>query len=356
MKNLQKLTSIVSKDSYPLVYIPSQLLLFLSNKETYEISDEVVIKYYSLEKPKEPKLPPKPVLPDKYKYKRCKRYVMKEGFLYILFPIVFLFLGLFQSVEFHSCSLFIFILFVLMPIIILMFKIKTRVEWFNKKIPLSKEEEQQLSFKFVENENMYKIRFDKYINDFDAYKKRLLVFQNELEVYKNKYILNGYYEKLKTVIKPIRSNKQIQKGKTEDDFLKLLMNEFSSEIKIDMQLNTYNSSFYPDFVYESKSFGFYIDIEIDEKYEFISKKPIHYIESDDEARNDFFIKSNWFIIRFAEQQIISHPNECILFIKSVIENIIRPYTNIEKNACNLPCVRRWTYEDSYLDGKCNNRG
>ncbi len=64
-----------------------------------------------------------------------------------------------------------------------------------------------------------------------------------------------------------------------------------------------------------------IDIEIDEPYEYKTKKEIHYIGCGDEDRNKYFISNNWFVIRFTENQIKNHLAECVDIVKAFVHFI-----------------------------------
>jgi hypothetical protein len=355
MINLKGLLTIKSEENYPLVYIPSNLSSFILENNIYELNDEIIIKEFSLTPPKEPYCPRQPSLPVDYKYVKYEKIKLRIHYKLMLYPgifVLFLFVGTIQqpTPPMVAISLFVFVLI----IIIIIWRIRIIDDY--KKVLLSKYEKEK-------KQNEYLISVDKYKNDLEIYNKlkkeysnNKIMFKKEVERYKSVYVLNKYYEKLKMTINPIRCHNNIVKGKTEDYFLNILTKYFSTEIKIDMKLITFNSAFYPDYVYESKKYGFYIDIEIDERYDFHTKKPIHYIGSEDEERNKYFLDRNWFVIRFAEEQILNHSNECCLFIKQVIDIIINPdLFNAYSSFNNMQKIKRWTYEEAYLDGKNNVR-
>ncbi len=108
--------------------------------------------------------------------------------------------------------------------------------------------------------------------------------------------------------------------------------------------------YFPDYVYECKNPEFFIDIEIDEDFDFINQKPIHYLGADD-SRNDYFLSKNWFVIRFAEQQIIDYPDECCIYLKDVINVLKDPLHNNDPRINTIPYIRRWTYEEVTIQGK-----
>ena len=74
----------------------------------------------------------------------------------------------------------------------------------------------------------------------------------------------------------------------------------------------------------------FIDIEIDEPYDGVSKTPTHYRTAKgtiDDARNDGFTDRGWMVIRFAEEQIVTNPNGCVKFIGQVIKSVCPSYSS-----------------------------
>ena len=107
-----------------------------------------------------------------------------------------------------------------------------------------------------------------------------------------------------------------QRGASEDKLFYALMKEFPSYIKVDRSLGAYA----PDLVlYNGRSCP--IDIEIDEPYEYKTKKEIHYIGCGDEERNKFFVQNDWFVLRFTENQINKHLKECTDIVKALVNFI-----------------------------------
>jgi hypothetical protein len=109
-------------------------------------------------------------------------------------------------------------------------------------------------------------------------------------------------------------------GKSEKDFGKYLKGEFKNKILTNQTfvLHKKYNPLLPDFVYHSDKL--FIDIEVDEPYVISTKIPSHYNEYD-RARNYQFLKRDWFIIRFTEEQVVRYPTDCICFFKKFIESI-----------------------------------
>jgi len=72
---------------------------------------------------------------------------------------------------------------------------------------------------------------------------------------------------------------------------------------------------------EKKNLNLFIDIEIDEPYDLISRLATHEIGSNDEARNKYFNDRGWIVIRFSEIQVHRNILGCCKHIAKVIKSI-----------------------------------
>lgn len=288
-----------------------------------------------------------PKEPDNYKYVEYEKLKVKEGFGFTLFIVI-----LFGIMTLYFGKMY---LMGLIPLIIslIVLRFKCYYEKTSIRRKLYPPEFKILKEKYEIEKKNYDNNMINYNKKMTSYDSDLIRFQNKIKPKKVEYIYERYLREIKSKITFNRSNNIIKKGATEDFFLKYLIKEFpSDELKINMAVNTYKSSFYPDFLYVSKDKGFIIDIEIDERYDFEEKIPIHYINSDDE-RNNYFLEQNCFIIRFAEEQIIEQPENCCMFIKEVINVISSPQTYNLYTVINK--IKPWTYEEAYLQAKNNIR-
>lgn len=112
--------------------------------------------------------------------------------------------------------------------------------------------------------------------------------------------------------------------------------------------------------------GVAIDIEVDEPYDGRSLQPHHCLDQGkDQRRNEFFLKGNWIVVRFAEIQVVKYPYECAAVIERVLSEITggKPRLSIHKP---LPPVKLWTiaqakkmarsrFRQTYLPGWNYNR-
>lgn len=342
----------LNKEKFPLILIPEKVIN-CANNETYNarnLSDELIMREFKLKSPSLVSEPRKPNLIHnlqfEYKQVRIKRIKYTRFILvfigsnYLIFPLLIL------LTPFFIQSIYLSI------IISLVIAIKTSIEsdFVNKKVPIS---EITLT-RFLEHnkneEREYKKRQSEYELEKREYQRKQEEFKNKLTYYKNNYHLIKYHEAIKPIAYPIRTEETINKGNSEFFFLNKLINYFGNEIKIDMKLGIY----FPDFVYECQNPQFFIDIEIDEDYDYINKKPIHYVGADDE-RNNYFLSKNWFVIRFAEQQIIDYPDDCCNYLKDVIKVLKDPLHNNDPRINTIPKIKCWTYEEAVILGKSLKR-
>ena len=119
---------------------------------------------------------------------------------------------------------------------------------------------------------------------------------------------------------PIESYNE-NKGRSEAFFYKYLQKYFPKQVYTDMALPISKAYYYPDFTLISKKHQLYVDIEIDEPYNF-KGYPTHSKGSDDK-RNDYFVQCGWVVIRFAEEQIARQPLQCCKFIAQTLNQISR---------------------------------
>jgi very-short-patch-repair endonuclease len=148
-------------------------------------------------------------------------------------------------------------------------------------------------------------------------------------------------------IKFPRNGRSNKKGFKEDDFFVYLTNYFSKDFKVfnDKHIPQQNNHrpYEPDFILlkETNNDNIFINIEIDEPYEGLSKTPTHII-SQDIYRDLFFINRGYIVIRFTEKQIHLRPLDCCSFIASVIQSIV---PNVDFN--NLRQINKLLKEDQW---------
>ncbi|WP_013325635.1 hypothetical protein [Gloeothece verrucosa] len=142
-----------------------------------------------------------------------------------------------------------------------------------------------------------------------------------------------------------------QQGVSEKQFFEVLVSYFGNKVSFGGEFPLDNSQFKysHDIVYIDPTTGLHIDIEIDEPYEGKSKRPHHCIDDEkDKRRNDYFLKNNWIIIRFAEEQIVRHPHQCCKCIAQTIADITanKSYLKAFDDIDELLPINCWTATDA----------
>lgn len=131
------------------------------------------------------------------------------------------------------------------------------------------------------------------------------------------------------ILKLPRTGRSNQKGYKENDFfnqLKQNITDIELTNNAHMVIPNFNKPYEPDIVLFDKTLNLYIDIEIDEPYDGYYRYPTHYINPEDEVKQDnirdlFFTESGWIVIRFTEKQVHRQAYECIDYIKNVLHSL-----------------------------------
>lgn len=331
--------------TYPIIIFPEKIIKS-QKKPHFPIFTaldflDIKLPYWKIER--------KPSFPSKTKLINQEKLVYKGGCVFILLlPMIFFFLimggNLFINEQpkmgiFFIC-VFIFLLYSFNP-----FKQETELV----DIPISDVEYNLMLTKYEEE---LKLSQEKIINT----EKNITIEHNEFE----KLLPQRYYKyKYKFILslvmpyqQPTRSLDKIKRGKSEIYFLEQLLIQYGDQIKVDYKLSLNSFSYYPDFIFICERTNLHIDIEIDEPYTLNEKEPIHFIDSKDEDRDNFFLENNWIVIRFSEEQILKEVDNCIKTIESV-RNSIKSSTLHSPLKYNVFVTKhkRWTYEEAIVFAK-----
>lgn len=166
---------------------------------------------------------------------------------------------------------------------------------------------------------------------------------------KNTPVLKPHIDNIGTtvgVMEPILLEQLINMCK-EIDGIKVLEN-----MKIPI-LNR-NYSYRPDFCLYWKKKNLYIDIEIDEPYDIVSRKPIHYQGNSDNLRDQYFTRNGWCVIRFAEQQVEENIEGVINYVRRILR-WLTDENDIKINEDTLLPINRWSYEEAAEMSSSNAR-
>jgi hypothetical protein len=154
--------------------------------------------------------------------------------------------------------------------------------------------------------------------------------------------------KQNTLIKLPRTGRSNQKGYKENDFynkIKQTITDIEITDNVHMVIPNFNKPYEPDIVLFDKSLNLFIDVEIDEPYDGYYRYPTHFINPEDEVKQDnirdlFFTESGWIVIRFTEKQVHCEAYACIDYIKNILHSL---YNRAFVNSTNCEKESQWDY-------------
>ena len=264
---------------------------------------------------------------------------------------------LFSSADIHVKA-FCFAGFLLLGIIYILTDNELKKQQTRSiEVPYTK---QEMEVRISKNEETYQRSYKKYLKEKADYPKLLEDYQSKKEWQDAYFQDNTNIEELFVYMYHFSftpsDNYSItddapQRGKTENMLFCELMKRIPKFVKVDAQLGCY----YPDLVIDTGKVK--IDLEIDEPYDYKTKKEIHYIGCNDSKRNRAFLNSNWIVVRFAESQIEDNFDECVVFIELLALSLISEnYEIIKKLPYSMPDrIERWTKEEARMMAIDNSR-
>ncbi len=137
---------------------------------------------------------------------------------------------------------------------------------------------------------------------------------------------------------------QPPQGRSEAAFVQYLRQNFGPahifthcRVRVD-EMRSGPEWYYPDIVYGEAS-GLRIDIEIDEPYVWTTGEP-HHCQGQDDARNAFFLRKNWVVLRLTEEQVVRYPLRCGQLLAALVFQFTgqhhAPRTHPERRAPQPP--------------------
>ncbi len=195
---------------------------------------------------------------------------------------------------------------------------------------------------------VYNLKKQSYESDCEIAKNENLVRQSEafINTYRYKQLLTFF----KKSDKPSILKNEFSKSVTHSYFKKFLILTFGNKVHDNFFLKdtTYVDLLYiPDYIIHEPDLNLYIDIEIDEPYIGVDGTPLHFINSNDDKRDDFFTRKKWLVIRFAEIQIINNPSACCDLINEMIMNLKCSKLNDLSTLTKVEIVQNWSKEDAH---------
>lgn len=195
----------------------------------------------------------------------------------------------------------------------------------------------------------------------EEYKKGIIPNQEELYTFYDltTNVENDNYSfyrvpKRGTIVFPYRRNKIEHRGYTELRFEEKLRASFASDTNYQVlgDVSLFAAEGYhpyePDIsiIERNDKYGIRIDIEIDEPYSGVERKPIHYIGCGDDFRDLCLNNIGWIVIRFSEKQIYTEADYCINYIKYIIGLID---STVVPDSYDFPSPdKRWTETEAMV--------
>jgi hypothetical protein len=149
-------------------------------------------------------------------------------------------------------------------------------------------------------------------------------------------------------------------GASEEAFRKVLERFFPERVSTQLRLPipNWDGAYSTDFTISFPSIGVWIDVEIDEPYDYKTSNPTHCADDErDRNRNSFFLKNNWIVVRFSEEQVVRHPESCCKEIASVIQ-IVTGMTMYSQALTPVPTLMpapMWTFRQAKKMAKAKSR-
>lgn len=169
----------------------------------------------------------------------------------------------------------------------------------------------------------------------------------------------------KSIVRTHRYGRINRRGFKEETFQKLMEKYFNNYFEISglVILNTGSNTrpYEPDIALIGYSkINIRIDVEIDEPYAGITRKPTHCI-GEDIQRDNYFKDRGWIVLRFSEYQVHKQPRECLNIIYRLIKKIDKSIFIEDLEQCNgIQRETSWTilkaqewerenFRENYLD-------
>ena len=216
--------------------------------------------------------------------------------------------------------------------------------------------EKQDRLQYEEDEKRYPVLLEKYKKSYQEYLTRKDIYDAQIEKIMSPSNLTRYRQEMIMSWLKVRERPQfmsfndsdvVKKGVSEKYFMNLLSKRY--EVLDNQKIPVGAKYYYPDIIIICDNL--YIDIEIDEPYVGSDGSPIHYLEEEygllfsvDIKRNDYMINHGWEVIRFSEEQIFLHTEECIKIVDNVISAIKEGKDQFEIPSSMV--TPKWTKEQS----------
>ncbi|MBN8561108.1 MAG: hypothetical protein J0L70_11330 [Leptolyngbya sp. UWPOB_LEPTO1] len=119
--------------------------------------------------------------------------------------------------------------------------------------------------------------------------------------------------------------------------------------RLTVSIPNYEYPYSPDITYIDTTLGLYIDIEVDEPYDYYSGQPTHELNGEKDARRDqFFLRRGGIVIRFSEEQVVCASESCCKEVAKTIASLTGDPTIPAQfeNVPDLVSMPQWTYTEA----------
>ncbi|NJN23437.1 MAG: hypothetical protein HC810_02275 [Acaryochloridaceae cyanobacterium RL_2_7] len=171
-----------------------------------------------------------------------------------------------------------------------------------------------------------KAAHQKYHNDMAIFRAEARCYdvkkQDAIAAFRLRLVL----EILAQSLPPDGEDSRARRGWSEATFQDYLEEFFPNKIRTGETVyrpQTQRFPYTPDFIYFDPDTGLHINIEIDEPYAYLNRKPTHFIGYDkDETRNQRMLERKWLIVRFSEEQVVKWPESCCKTVAATIASVV----------------------------------
>jgi very-short-patch-repair endonuclease len=168
-----------------------------------------------------------------------------------------------------------------------------------------------------------------------------------------KYAMAHFPEK-DTLVWPYRVCKIVRRAHEEGLLENAFKSAFSSYLRVlgnaVLQTQAGCSPYRMDIalVDEASGKNIRIDVEVDEPYDGVTRKPSHFKGCGDDFRDAYFNHLGWIVVRFSENQVHHDLNGCMAFIAKLLHSL-NPDFQISESLLNTPIPvqeQRWTLAEA----------
>lgn len=147
-------------------------------------------------------------------------------------------------------------------------------------------------------------------------------------------------------VKPPQPERSHIRGFFDNVFLNMLKNsELKSFLREDVSLSVPCRAipYEPAIALVDEAAGIFVDVEMDAPYHGWYRTPLHYTEGKDEARDAYFVRCGWTVVRFTEHQVVVQPDACVELLRRVTGRLRGEVSGTDSLVVT---EKRWTFKEA----------